>query len=302
MTFKNSQIKILIFSFILIGFCSCSTSKQVMKCPDFKQSKDLKLTYSKKTKKQSKHSSVKERDFAKKSLHNQEVQILNGLHFFSTNSDTITLSDLELLVHKDFESKVETKLSTKEKILVKALKNRIKKTSKATNFTVNNCSKITLKSGSIIEADIIQINPTGVKYRRCGKPNSPEIVIDKRTVLNIQAEDGYVLYQAETPDQTEIKDGYNPQQYSNNSELVKEDPMAVASLIMGVSGLVIGFLYSIGIAFLMGILAFIFGAVSSNRIAQNQYSGKGIANVGMICGSILIILGFIGIVGVLSFL
>jgi hypothetical protein len=180
------------------------------------------------------------------------------------------------------------KLSLKEKILLRILRSQIKKQQKALSeqivlsTPVAGCSKIVLKKGDIIEANIIQINPTEIKYKRCGKPNDPEIVLAKKDVLSVTAEDGEVIFR------NTGNIGTRPD--NNNSDEPKLDGLAVASLATGVGGLLIGLVLSGLIGILAGIVGIVLGGISIYRIKRNpdKYRGKGMAWAGAICGIVIV--------------
>ena len=60
------------------------------------------------------------------------------------------------------------------------------------------CATIVLKTGDIISANVIQISPTEVKYKRCGKPNDPEMILLLSQVLKIKDADGSDMWPVST--------------------------------------------------------------------------------------------------------
>lgn len=164
------------------------------------------------------------------------------------------------------------KLSLKERIVLRLLRHQISKHQKRIvewkkQLPPIGCSKIVLKNGDIIEANIIQITPTEIKYKRCGKPNDPEIILSKKEVLSVKAEDGEIIYR---------NTGSSNVNNSNNSNgEPKLDPLAIASLATGASGLLIGLVLSGFIGILAGIVGIVLGGISIFRIKRNPDKYRG---------------------------
>jgi hypothetical protein len=60
--------------------------------------------------------------------------------------------------------------------------------------------------------------------------------------------------------------------------------MAIASLVLGIIGVVTFFCYGFGL--IPALLAIIFGIMGRKQIARSDEQGRGIATAGLICGSI----------------
>lgn len=153
------------------------------------------------------------------------------------------------------------------------------------NQLANECAKIVLKNGDVIEADISEITPVEVKYKRCGKPNDPLIVVYKKDVLSIKASDGETIFRNTDNAKTTVNSNGEP---SNHM-------MAVAALVLGILSLLISVKVPV-LVLAAAILAILFGATALKQIKQNpeKYKGKGIARAGLILGiittSILVLL------------
>lgn len=181
-----------------------------------------------------------------------------------------------------------TQLSFKERLLLKMLQIKTN-TSIAKplilNQLANECAKIVLKNGDVIEADISEITPVEVKYKRCGKPNDPLIVVYKKDVLSIKASDGETIFRNTDNAKTTVNSNGEP---SNHM-------MAVAALVLGILSLLISVKVPV-LVLAAAILAILFGATALKQIKQNpeKYKGKGIARAGLILGiittSILVLL------------
>jgi hypothetical protein len=74
--------------------------------------------------------------------------------------------------------------------------------------------------------------------------------------------------------------------------------MAIASLILGIVGLLLGWL----ILFIPNILAIVFGHIASSQIkhAQGAQTGRGMAIAGMVMGYIIVAVGFIGFLAAIA--
>lgn len=207
--------------------------------------------------------------------------------FTYANEISSNVPTLWTLTLKDLEQSLGRKMTWKEKLAFKLIQRKLKKSGfshQEVSFaapSLSPCSKIVMKNGDIIEADIIQITPEVVKYKRCGKPNDPEIIVYKKDILSVQAGDGEVIFRntSNTQNRTQNqKTGYNAD--------TKIDPLAIASLATGASGLLVGLLLSGVIGILAGIVGIVLGAISLTRIKRNpdQFSGRGLALAGMISG------------------
>jgi hypothetical protein len=136
----------------------------------------------------------------------------------------------------------------------------------------DSCAQIVLKTGDIISANVIQISPIEVKYKRCGKPNDPEIVLPLKKVLKIKDADGGDIWVG----------GKDTDENSGNGEK-KLSGLGLASMILGIFSAAFGIF---GYGLLTGILAVIFGSISLYKIIRNpdKFKGKGMAWAGLICG------------------
>ena len=142
---------------------------------------------------------------------------------------------------------------------------------------IEDCSQIVLKSGDIIQANIIQITPTEIKYKRCGKPNDPEISISKKEVLSVKAADGDVIYR---------NDNKSANNNDNDGEK-KFNGLAIAGFVLSLL-----WLYGLG-----SILGLIFCAIALGKIKRNpeKYKGKGLAIAGLVISIVVLGLVILGL-------
>ncbi|MDZ4680403.1 MAG: DUF4190 domain-containing protein [Saprospiraceae bacterium] len=184
----------------------------------------------------------------------------------------------------ELEGLLGKKLSWKDRIVLKILKKKLRKAIQENpafgevpmgNHLLAPCSKITLHTGEIIEADVLQITATRVVYRRCGRPNTPEIDISKGDVVRIEGPDGELVFQ---------DDGQDDPQYQNMGyERPETEEMAVWAFVCSLLGVVFFPLFIVGA---------VLGAISLGRIRRNpgKYKGKGLALAALIIGIAMVVL------------
>lgn len=205
----------------------------------------------------------------------------------SAAKQQMSFTEFMYLSPKEVQERTGKKLNFFQKIGLKIVQ---KKMQKALAKQGDNCAKIVMKDGDIIEANIIQISPTEVKYKRCGKPNDPELVIYKKDVLSIKTADGEIIYRNTNPNPETVNNGNRDTNYgtteSNNSSSSNEPKMegnSLAGMICGIMGLLLGFTY-LGLA--AGIVSIILSIIGMKHVNENpkKFKGKGMALAGLICG------------------
>jgi hypothetical protein len=212
-----------------------------------------------------------------------------------TPKQQMSFTEFVHLSPKEIQERTGKKLNLFQRMGLKMLQ---KKMQKAMQEQVENCSKIVMKDGDIIEANIIQISPTEVKYRRCGKPNDPELVIYKKDVLSIKAADGEIIFRnvnnnVNTDDSNNNNNnnnnnrdknyGTDTRNNNNNSNEPKLEGNALAGMICGIAGLLFGF-NIFGLA--AGVVGIVLSIIGMNKIKRDpkRYKGRGMALAGLICG------------------
>ncbi len=195
----------------------------------------------------------------------------------------------------------QPKLSFKDRVLLKVLAFKIKhlnNKSLITNNLSNECSKIVLKDGDVIEANIIQITPVEVKYKRCGKPNDPETILYKKDILSIKAADGEIIYRNVGNNTNTARPA--TASVSNATDNTSFDGYSIAALVTGICGLL---LYSTWLGLAAGICGIVFGYLGLKRINNNpeMYKGKNLAKAGLITGIIACALFVLVIANVITY-
>lgn len=137
------------------------------------------------------------------------------------------------------------------------------------------CATIVLKTGDIISANVIQISPTDVKYKRCGKPNDPEIILPLSKVLKIKDAEGEDIWKDDKGSTTRTDEAASTGQKMNG--------LALTSMILGILSVLLTLL---GLGWITGALAIIFGSIGLYKIIRNPeiWRGKGMAISGLITG------------------
>lgn len=178
----------------------------------------------------------------------------------------------------ELEALTGKKLSWKDRLVLKILKKRLRKAIQENpalgdvpmdNRLFAPCSKITLHTGEVVEADILQITDTRVIYRRCGRPNAPEIDISKGDVASIEGPDGKIVFQ----------DTGNEDYASGDNEYSEPETEKLAGWALACS--IVGLFF-----FPLLIAGAIMGAISLGRMRRNpgKYKGKGMAQAALIIG------------------
>jgi hypothetical protein len=150
------------------------------------------------------------------------------------------------------------------------------------------CFTMYLKNGDVLEVKLIQITPTEIKYKRCNKPDDPEIVIAKSDVFNIKDSNGDSIYSSKDDS---WKNGYAVADGAT-------DKLALASGITGIAALTLGLLFwPVGLA--AGIAAGIMGIMSMRRFNTNRnLRGEGWAIVGITAGGLWVFFGILVLIAI----
>jgi Domain of unknown function (DUF4190) len=208
---------------------------------------------------------------------------------YKINQKTVLFDNFMRFSPQEIQNQTGQKLGIFEKLGFKIIQRKLKK------MGVNNppeCSKIVMKDGDVIEANVLQITPTEIKYKRCGKPNDPEIVVNKKDVLSIKAADGEIIFRnlgnnspnetTNTPTNRDNNYGTNATQNTNSNE-PKLEGNALAGMICGILGvLFLGGILSLA----LGITGLVLSLIGRRKINNDpkRYKGKGMALAGLICG------------------
>jgi hypothetical protein len=157
------------------------------------------------------------------------------------------------------------------------------------------CGRIALKDGTVIDAQILAISATEVRYKRCGKPNDPELIELKANILSVVAADGGFLFRNTVSENTKTA---NPNK-SGWDGVVKMEHFSIGSMVNGLLGF-IGLFAGLPWLFIASMLgALINAGVGLRRVKDNperfKPESKIFAYIGIALGSILLILIAIGV-------
>lgn len=198
-----------------------------------------------------------------------------------------TYSFIAGFTNKEIEILAGRKLTIREKLGLNMLRRQNKANVAGTG---DKCFTMYLKNGDVLEVNLIQISTNEIKYKRCNKPDDPEIVISKEDVFS-------------------IKDGSGEAIYSSKNETWKKDYAAVdggtdrLALAAGITGI---FAVTFGILFwpaglAAGLAAGIMGIVSLSRFKTNQkLRGEGWAITGIVAGGLWVFFGILVLIALAS--
>ena len=144
------------------------------------------------------------------------------------------------------------------------------------------CTEIIKRSGDIIEAKIIEVGVSEIKYKKCSNLEGPTYSILKSAVFMIKYKNG---------DKDVFHEEITPSNSATGSDGQEIEPFSVVSFITGISGLALGILISMGIGIFLGVLGIVFGAISLSRTRRNpdRFSKKSSkwAIAGLITGLVI---------------
>jgi hypothetical protein len=145
----------------------------------------------------------------------------------------------------------------------------------------NECEEIITRNGDIIEAKIIEVGVTEIKYKKCSNKEGPSYSILKSDVFMIKYKNG-------------DKDVFNEKKSSSSPvglEESKIEPFSIVSLSTGITGLALGIFISMAVGIILGILGIIFGVISMKKVNSdpNKYSkiSPKLAKAGLITGIVI---------------
>lgn len=198
------------------------------------------------------------------------------------------------LSNKEIERLTGKKLTLKEKIGLFLLRKSEKKAREGRLNPVLNvnaeCFTMYLKNGEVLEVNLIQINTNEIKYRRCNKPEDPEIIVDKADVFSIKDSKGESIYSSKDDKWTRRGSAANG----------RTDGLALAAGVTGIGAVTLGlFFFPLGLA--AGLAAGIMGIVSMRRFRNNRkLRGEGWAITGIVAGSLWLLLTALVLIAIAS--
>jgi hypothetical protein len=140
------------------------------------------------------------------------------------------------------------------------------------------CDKILLRNGNEIQAKVLEVGLSTVKYKKCEDQEGPLIEVKKNDIFMITYSNGSKDVFKETVANEEKQNPPTTQVVPQALPQAKKHGFAVASLVFGLIG--------------MPLFAWIFGGIAKSLIRKypESYDGKGMANAGIILGWIAVIL------------
>lgn len=212
----------------------------------------------------------------------------------SPGNDEAFLYVLTTMSNKDIEKLTGKKLTIKEKAGLFILRRKAIKNGRlhAKNMAdwEDKCFSMYLKNGDVIEVKLIQISTSEIKYKRCNKPDDPEIIIAKTDVFTIKDSNGEAIYSS--------KD----ESWKNGNAAADgvTDKLALASGITGIVAVTLGLLFwPVGLP--AAIAAGIMGIISLNRFKKNpKLRGEGWAITGIVAGGLWILFALLVLIAYAS--
>jgi len=185
----------------------------------------------------------------------------------------------------ELEQRLNTKFNFIQKFKIKQAKKRIKTELKNNNL-LEECDLITLKNGQEIKAQVTEIGTSEIKYKKCDNISGPTYSMKRNEVFMIKYANG-------------SKDFFGNEKPSNqnqneivNSDEVKTDELAIASIASGLTGLLLSLFIGGFLGISLAITGIVLGFISKSRIkkSKGKLKGKGLANAGIIGGFTVIVL------------
>lgn len=147
------------------------------------------------------------------------------------------------------------------------------------------CDVISLKNGEEINAKILEIGQTEIKYKKCDNLDGPTYIIPKSSATKIKFSNGTTEVINSVTAKAEESDYYSPaskpeiQPYSGETIINR---YALASMILAVLSIFF---------FPLVPLPIIFGIIALKQIKRNPeaYTGKGMAIFGIILGGLIVL-------------
>jgi hypothetical protein len=153
------------------------------------------------------------------------------------------------------------------------------------NKSLDGCDVITLKNNSEINAKVLEINQTEIKYKKCDDVNGPTITVAKQDVNQIKYSNGTVDLINSLNQKALEYDYYSPSTKIENSNSSTEpiiNKHALASMILAILSILL---------FPLVPLPIIFGIIALKQIQKNpeRYKGKWMAIFGLVLGGIMVL-------------
>lgn len=151
--------------------------------------------------------------------------------------------------------------------------------------SIEGCDVISLKNGEEINAKVLEISQTEIKYKKCDNLDGPTFIIPKSNATKIKFSNGTTEVINSVTAKAEESDYYSPaskpeiQPYSGETIINR---YALASMILAILSVLF---------FPLVPLPIIFGIIALKQIKRSPeaYSGKGMAIFGIILGGLIVL-------------
>lgn len=151
--------------------------------------------------------------------------------------------------------------------------------------SIEGCDVISLKNGEEINAKVLEISQTEIKYKRCDNLDGPTFIIPKSNATKIKFSNGTTEVINSVTAKAEESDYYNPapkhdiQPYSGETIINR---YALASMIIAILSVLF---------FPLVPLPIIFGIIALKQIKRSPeaYTGKWMAIFGIVLGGLIVL-------------
>ena len=195
-----------------------------------------------------------------------------------------------LSLEAKFDDKVSNFIETIEEEKQSKVLSAWTKLKSQSDSTDSECSTIILRNGEKISANVLEIGPDKIKYRRCSLPDGPDFVLMKNAIERIVFKNGEVEQMNNEPIRREAEEPeYSRSPSPEKTQIPVNEPRAIPAFLLGLLGVLIFPLF--------GAAALALGNSSLKSIEEepNRWKGKAFAQAGMILGGVALALMLIAL-------
>lgn len=154
-------------------------------------------------------------------------------------------------------------------------------------FNTDSCDNIILKNGDEINAIVIEVGISEIRYKKCDNKSGPTYAVFKSDVFLIKYSNGTkdIFTSIENKENKVEQTKIEPDNYNVDNR--KSEGLGIAGFVISLVDCFLPYPYSL----VLGAIAFIFGVVSISRINNypKKYFGKGFGIISILLGLVCII-------------
>ena len=196
-----------------------------------------------------------------------------------------------------FDDKVSNFIETIEEEKQSKVLSAYMKLKNQSDSTDSECSTIILRNGEKIFANVLEIGPDKIKYRRCSLPDGPDFVLMKNAIERIVFKNGEVEKINNEPIRREAEEPeYSRSPSPEKTQIPVNEPRAIPAFLFGLLGVLIFPLF--------GTAGLALGNSSLKSIKEEpkRWKGKAFAQAGMILGGVALVLMLIALIIAILFI